>query len=456
MTVIFLPYNYCNMIKETLNIEDINFFNIEEMIIFNDKLWEEKWITLKDQAKKDFDIKKNKTTKVSKIIKDLFLKKENCIFLTWAWTSYSSGWPLMWDLWWYFIWDEKLIKNKVFLKNIWELLKEYISKNSHDIFKEYLKKLNHDLVNNNLEEFLSSLLVYIRNLENLTKKGDKDLKEAIEFKDKIELDLKKLCNIQLSTNSEHFYLLYFINKIRGWSNKSRLKIFTLNYDTLFEQTANEYWYTIIDGFSFSTPRKFNSSNFDLDIIEKEDNRVENNKLHENVFHLYKLHGSLNWVKDWDKYYHMEIDKDNIIGEIIYPWKAKYEKSYDMPYFEMLTRFQFELRKKDVVINIIWYWFWDDHINRMILEALKNNNWLTLNIFASNFYEIKWSIIEINIYNDFIKWIIPYIKMQRINILNLKFWWLVNLLKVDKPDTLEEKLEWLLNPDLLHKFNNDDS
>jgi len=165
-----------------------------------------------------------------------------------------------------------------------------------DKFKEYREELNYNDENNdNLEEFLSKLIIYINNANNINNID----KEAINLKRNLENELKEKCFIEYNDNSEFQYFLHYITKIRGQSNKSRLKIFTLNYDTLFEQTASKYLYTIIDGFSFTSPRRFASSNFDLDIIEKKDNRLENNSMHSRVFHLYKMHGSLNWNKKED-------------------------------------------------------------------------------------------------------------------------------------------------------------
>jgi len=384
---------------KSIKQSDINFYDIENMIIKNDKFWEEileEWCSEGD--KKEFNIRKENTKKNTIEIHKLFQKKENCIFLTWAGISVTSWWPLMWELWLYFTWYYELDDNSkektknFFIKNV-EKYNKYLEESRHKLFIKYMTILNHKDDNYNLEEFLSKLLIYINNFININNIEEDDKKEELEkiiaFKDSIENELKELCDIKYNENSEFSYFLHYLHKIRWDSNKSRLKIFTLNYDTLFEQTASNDLYTVIDGFSFSNPRKFNSSNFDLDIIEKYDNRVENNKLHWKVFHLYKLHGSLNWKKDSNQEFIIWNVWEKNIWEIIYPWKWKYEQSYNMPYFEMLTRFQFELRKKDSVLNIIWYWFWDEHIDRMIIEALKNNNWLTINIFSWSICKKAW-------------------------------------------------------------------
>jgi len=50
--------------------------------------------------------------------------------------------------------------------------------------------------------------------------------------------------------SEHAYFLQNLFQIRHQQDKSRVKIFTLNYDTIIEEAAGQNGYVVIDGFSF--------------------------------------------------------------------------------------------------------------------------------------------------------------------------------------------------------------
>lgn len=441
------------MVQE-IKKSDVNYYDFSELIVHNDNFWkvekpEEEW-----DDKEKYEIKEKKTNKIAKSLQETFQRKENCIFLTWAWISVSAWLPLMWDLWLYFSWDFKESKNSYFKDNNKVNFEKYIEEENHEIFNKFATKF---WEKENIENFLSKLSIFISWFEFDKSWENEELENAKELKILIEKELKKLCFIKDNDkDTEYKYFLQYLTSIRGEKNKSRLKIFTLNYDLLFEETASKYLYTIIDGFSFTSPRRFASSNFDLDIIEKKDNRLENNSMHSRVFHLYKMHGSLNWNK-----------KENVIkittpeslkdleneeqGMIIYPWKAKYEESYNMPYFEMLTRFQFELRKKETVLNIIWYWFGDTHINQMIFEALKNNTSLTINIFASPdieklySFEEKESIEYLNL-NEKFKELYPYFFMKRINIYNMRFWGLVNLLSINLSDieTPESQLFNMMN------------
>lgn len=64
--------------------------------------------------------------------------------------------------------------------------------------------------------------------------------------------------------------------------------------------------------------------------------------------------------------------------MIYPNSNKYESSYEQPYFEMMSRFQSELRKNGTTTLItVGFSFADKHIFTMINEALNQNPSLNL-------------------------------------------------------------------------------
>ncbi|CDF79350.1 conserved hypothetical protein [Formosa agariphila KMM 3901] len=184
----------------------------------------------------------------------------------------------------------------------------------------------------------------------------------------VETVIKINCTLTLPENSPHKFFLDKITKRKVTA--PRIKIFTLNYDTLFEQAARNSNYTIIDGFSFSIPRKFSGRNFDYDIVSRNSSRVkEEDNFINKVFHLYKPHGSIDWEKNGDDIY----QKDNVEAPLmIYPKDSKYESSYDQPFFEMMSRFQQSLRNDNVLLICIGFSFNDKHIVSAIIEALEQN------------------------------------------------------------------------------------
>jgi len=195
--------------------------------------------------------------------------------------------------------------------------------------------------------------------------------------DKIEGIIRRECSLELPDNAPHER---FLRKLTARKLKySRAKIFTLNYDLLFEQAASKGGYVVIDGFCFNTPRVFNGINYDYDIVIRNNNRsLSEENFAPKVFHLYKPHGSL----DWDRHNGIVIKSSNPLKTVmIYPSSSKYEASYEQPYFEMISRFQNELRKKNTLLMVIGFSFYDKHITAMIMEALNSNPSITIVVIS---------------------------------------------------------------------------
>lgn len=187
----------------------------------------------------------------------------------------------------------------------------------------------------------------------------------------IEKKIQEACNLELGEQSPQLELL---NKAvsRKVSNP-RVKIFTTNYDTLFEQAAAKGAFVVVDGFSYSQPRIFSGRYFDVDFVDRNKTRLKNeDNFIPKVFHLYKLHGSLWWKRD-------ERNDGRIVQEkyvenplIVYPASNKFESSYEQPYFEMMSRFQSCLRMDDLMFVVLGFGFNDKHIQNVIIEAVHQN------------------------------------------------------------------------------------
>lgn len=185
----------------------------------------------------------------------------------------------------------------------------------------------------------------------------------------IEMKIKELCTLKI--HEEHPHKLFLNKIISRRKSHNRVKLFTTNYDTLFEQAAQKEGIIVIDGFSYTFPRTFNSFYFDYDFIRRDESNLMNEPDYvEKVVQLYKLHGSVDWEKNQENEI---IKKENTEKPLmIYPRRDKYEQSYEAPYFEMFSRFQFELRKRNTLLITIGFSFNDKHIRTMVENALINN------------------------------------------------------------------------------------
>ncbi len=298
-----------------------------------------------DKSDKEEYAIQTKRNKYKKFLENQF---ENLIILTGAGSSKDVGGKLLTELW-----DEtSTLLTEVKLNKFCEL-SHYLDKDPDT--NAYIK---------NLEKLLS--------LANAAKEyvtdddGEIDLAEYIL---KIQKLIKDKCEILLPENSPHEIFLEKITKRKV--TLPRAKIFTLNYDTLFEQASRRRNFTVVDGFSFSFPRHFSGRNFDYDIVLRDKSRVkEEDNFITRVFHLYKPHGSVDWERLKDGTIKQSEKVTNAL--MIYPKDSKYENSYEQPFFEMMSRFHQNLRKENVLLICIGFSFCDKHIVTAIMEALAQN------------------------------------------------------------------------------------
>lgn len=162
----------------------------------------------------------------------------------------------------------------------------------------------------------------------------------------------------------------FLRKVARRSTRlQRTQIFTTNYDLVFETAARRARFNVIDGFGYGG-QDFDGASFDLDYVRRRPH--EPLALEPNVFHLLKLHGSVDWTavdRGIQKVYGAAKPSDPVL---IYPSTAKYQQSYQQPYLEFMSRFQIALRQPDVGLIVVGFGFNDDHLSAPIEAALRSN------------------------------------------------------------------------------------
>lgn len=159
--------------------------------------------------------------------------------------------------------------------------------------------------------------------------------------------------------------------------KPRVKIFTTNYDLCIEEAALRLNAVLVDGFSHSARQRYNRDNFDHDIVRRRSGTTRADFV-DGVFHLYKLHGSVDWRRSGDEVFRsLDMDRDRGSPVLIYPRSTKYQEAFDSPYLDMFAALQSALREPDTTLLIAGFGFADDHISSPIWSALQSN--LSLNL-----------------------------------------------------------------------------
>lgn len=194
--------------------------------------------------------------------------------------------------------------------------------------------------------------------------------------------------------------LAFLSKLVARdSNLGRTHLFTLNYDTLFEQALELLGIQYFDGFTGRAAARFDPSVYGLDIYypgEVAEGRV---RRFDKFLHFYKLHGSIHWFEQgsemrarhpdlgpFQKYASLTpaqkaaalIDlagKTSSVG--ILPTANKFAQTLTMPYAHLFRSLQVRLGIPQTFLLVLGYGFGDDHVSRIIENALMNPSLIML-------------------------------------------------------------------------------
>lgn len=165
----------------------------------------------------------------------------------------------------------------------------------------------------------------------------------------------------------------FLHRLsRRRARDSRLKLFTTNYDVCFDTAAGRQGLVALDGFSFTQPRHFDPRFFSYDIVRRPSTGDEVGTPLEGVFHLFKLHGSVNWSRAADGEIEVVAKPKPENACLIYPAKGKYQQSYVQPHLELISQYFSVLREPNTCLIVTGYGFNDDHLSEPILAAVRTN------------------------------------------------------------------------------------
>ena len=190
----------------------------------------------------------------------------------------------------------------------------------------------------------------------------------------------KICTVQKYIRSKiisglhgmevlSFYRKFYIKTVTQ-GRKNPINIFTTNYDLYNEQALDSLSFPYNNGFVGTYKRSFNPASYKYAYVE--DMNLSKNIWERvpNFYNLYKIHGSISWVKNENNINEMDYEH---IGEddtvMIYPTPLKDRTTLMTPYSDLFRAMETALLKKNSVLITLGYSFADDHINRLILNSL---------------------------------------------------------------------------------------
>ncbi len=215
----------------------------------------------------------------------------------------------------------------------------------------------------------------------------------------LEINHDEISDPHENTTSGH---IPFLAKLAARdTNLGRTHLFTLNYDTLFEQAMEELGIQYFDGFSGKTYARFDPAVYGLDIYYPGDVAEGRVRRFDKFLQFYKLHGSIHWEIDEKgivrarhqdlgfvggyrkntaekKAEQLESESFNKIHSFgILPTSQKFTQTLDMPYAHLFRLLHARLNQPQTFLLVLGYGFGDTHVTRIIETALMNPSLIML-------------------------------------------------------------------------------
>ena len=269
------------------------------------------------------------------------------------------------------------------LPNVWDLTNEVESKiNSALVDKYHIIKNLVPRVNKIPSEkvTIEHILNLVRQIKDLTNAQEDLLFLEVSGKIALEMD-REICKqiYCIISEKEMTANILVMRRFIAWlgiSNNQKVKeIFTTNYDLIVERSLEENEIPYFDGFVGGYEPFFWPES-----IEKE---ISCNDLTYNWVRLWKIHGSLNWEfkNDSSKIIRTSRKETPANELVIYPSKEKYNLSRKQPFIAYFDRLKQYLRNGEMTFVMSGYSFADQHINDIILSALRENTLLFCVVFC---------------------------------------------------------------------------
>lgn len=312
----------------------------------------EEWISLSEQGKAPTDEQKKARDTLREILL-ASLQMQNLVVLTGSGTSLPVGGPSMKDLW-----------------------DAAIGKPPTPAAAKVAGLIKYDLKtpSPNIEDFLSRCDAYLQVAD------DADIKT---FVGACKKEILNRCTTFLDIKKLDGHKTFLHRLSRRRIRDPRLKVFTTNYDLCFERAAGDLGLVVLDGFSFAQPRYHDPRFFNYDIVRRPHGGEDQGSYLEGVFHLCKLHGSVNWARCQDGSIVEKLSPLPDEACLIYPAKGKYQQSFLQPHLELVSLYFAALREPNTCLMVTGFGFNDDHLSEPVLSAVRSNPHLRLIIADSS-------------------------------------------------------------------------
>lgn len=164
------------------------------------------------------------------------------------------------------------------------------------------------------------------------------------------------------------------------SDLPRVRVFTTNYDLVIERTLDDAGIPYLDGFVGTVDRVMRLEAYQQDLYLPPQGDGRRLVRVPNVLYLYKVHGSVNWRSSTSPAGYgtsQVVQAATPISEaddlaLIYPTPHKESDVLGHPYADLLRMLSTTLSAPETAIMIVGYGFADEHINRLLLQALPSN------------------------------------------------------------------------------------
>lgn len=189
-----------------------------------------------------------------------------------------------------------------------------------------------------------------------------------EFKKKIIEQLKTWMQTQDLRKSSYLKKVQDLQKEINFP----IRIFTLNYDLLLEKNLGDLKIEM----GFDEDRKWNYKRF-VELPEEP-----------NIY-LYKLHGSIDWLRDNNTQIVTKVDSIPVEPDLIFG--TQYKMQYIDPYLFMISEFRYYCLKAKLII-CLGYSFSDEHINAILSQSTIQNS-TNIKIYCLAYKEEKEKIYK---------------------------------------------------------------